>query len=65
MATTLTKTYRLVYNGDKIIVLGTFDANSITGTSQNCFETDDLAEMKAKIAELGFTLDEKEHSEFL
>ncbi len=65
MATTLTKTYRLVYNGDKITVLGTFDANSITGTSQNCFETDDLAEMKAKIATLRLTPDEKQHAEFL
>jgi|GEM_PF-2529696 len=65
MATTLTKTYRLVHNGDKIIMLGTFDANSVTGTIKTCFETDDLAEMKAKIAELGLTLDEKEHSEFL
>lgn len=62
--TSLTKTYRLVYNGDKILVLGTFDANSITGTSQNCFETNDLAEMKAKIVELGLKPDPRINPEF-
>jgi len=65
MATTLTKKYRLTYSENRISVLGTFDSNSVTGTIKTCFETDDLAEMKAKIVELGLTLDEKEHSEFL
>lgn len=65
MATTLTKRYQLVYEGNKILLLGTFEPGNITGTIKPSFETDDLAEMKTKLATLGLTPDPRQHAEFL
>lgn len=65
MATTLTLRYQLVYEGDKILVLGTFEPGNITGTNKPHFETDDLDEMKTKLATLGLTPDPRQHAEFV
>lgn len=64
MATTLTKRYQLVYEGAKILVLGTFEPGNITGTTKANFETDDIDEMKTKLATLGLTPDPRQHRSF-
>jgi hypothetical protein len=66
MATTLTKKYRLIYSGSTIIELSSNnDASSITGTNKPCFETDDMDEMKTKLATLGLTPDPRTNPEFV
>lgn len=62
----MNKVYRLVYENINVILLGVFDPISTTSTTLvGQFETDDLAEMKAKIAELGLELDPMQHADFM
>ena len=65
MVTTLTKKYQLVYENGKIIMLGTFESGNITGTTKPHFETDDMDEMKTKLATLGLTPDPRTNPEFI